>query len=111
MTLQQKLERIGTAIAEIVPNTYHYWRPQGQAPYAIWGEDGETAALSAGNRKQEQAVSGYLDYYTKTEFDPVVDQIQAALNGFDFPFGWSYVSIDYEDDTNLIHHSWDWSVA
>lgn len=111
MTLQNKLERIGAAIAAIVPNTYHYWRPLQQAPYCIWAEDSESSALNASNRKEEQAVSGWLDYYTKTEFDPAVDQIQEALNGFDFPFGWAYESIQYEEDTNLIHHSWSWSVA
>jgi len=111
MTLQQKLERIGSALAELIPNTYHYWRPVKQAPYCIWAEDSEDASLNASNKKQEQAISGWIDYYTKTEFDPVVDQIQTALNSFDFPFAWRYEDVQYEEDTNLIHHSWGWSVG
>lgn len=111
MTLQQKLERIGTALAEAIPNTYHYWRPQMAAPFCVWAEDGESSALWADDKKHEQSISGYVDYYTKTEYDPALDTIQTILNGFDFPFGWSLYTVDYEDETNLIHYQWLWSMT
>lgn len=111
MSLQTKLRQIGDALAAKVPNTYHYWRPQLQPPYCVWAEDGESGAFDGDNHKQEQAVSGYVDYYTKTEYDPAIDTIQEVLNAFDMPFTWRLDSVQYEDDTNLIHYQWTWSVA
>ena len=111
MTLQQKLKRIGDSLAVVVPNSYHYFRPQLQPPYLVWAEDGEADSFDADNHKKEQVVSGFIDYYTKEEYDPTMDTIQETLNTFDFPFGWRLASTDYEDETNLIHYSWDFSVG
>lgn len=119
MTLQQKLKRIGDALVNGLTvngkplcGVYHYWRPQMESPFCVWAEDGEDTAASADNHKQEQAVSGFVDYYTKTEYDGIIDTIQNILNGITgFPFGWRLASVQYEDDTNLIHYQWTWSVA
>ena len=105
MTLQEKLERIGSSLAELIPNTYHYWRPVKQAPYCIWAEDSENG-MEADNQKDGQAISGTIDYYTKTEFDPNVDAIQDTLNQLELP--WALNSVQYEEDTNLIHYEWTW---
>ena len=89
MTLQQKLERIGTALTDAVgDNVFHYWRPNMAAPFCVWAEDGETQPFDADNRKREQAIGGYVDYYTKTEYDPKLDDVQTALSGLsaDMPF-------------------------
>lgn len=109
MTLQQKLERLGTLLVNAVgTNVYHYWRPRLTPPYCIWAEDGEDTALDGDDHKAEQSVGGYIDYYTLTEYDPVLDTIQEALNSADFPLGWRLDSVQYEDDTNLIHYQWLW---
>lgn len=113
MTLQQKLERIGSALAAALPNVYHYWRPQMQAPFCVWAEEAEAGALNANNRKQEQVITGVVDYFTLTEYDPALDTIQdtlAALQG-ELAFGWALSSVMYEEDTNLIHYQWTWEVA
>ena len=118
MTLQAKLERIGTGLAAALAegetkycDVFHYWRPQLKAPFCVWAEDGEYDALNADDRKKEQGVSGYVDYYTKVEYDPALDVIQDTLNSFSFPFGWSLYSVQYEDETNLIHYQWTWTVV
>lgn len=115
MTLQQKLERIGTALVNGVgDNVYHYWRPNlPSGSFCVWAEDGETIPLDADNQKAEQAIGGYVDYYTKTEYDPMLDTVQDVLRGLaaDMPFGWRLDSVQYEEDTNYIHYQWTWSVA
>ena len=114
MTLQQKLERIGTALVEALgENVYHYWRPNMTAPFCVWAEDGETTPLDADNRKQEQAIGGYVDYYTKTEYDTALDAVQDTLKSIaeDVPFAWRLDSVQYEEETNIIHYQWVWSVA
>lgn len=114
MTLQQKLERIGMAlVAAVGDNVFHYWRPNMTAPFCVWQEDREDTSFHSSNVKREQAVGGVVDYYTKTEYDTANDAIQEALNGLSevMPFAWRLDSVQYEEDTNIIHYQWRWSVA
>ena len=40
----------------------------------------------------------------------MVDTIQDALNGIE-NCGWRLESVQYEDETNLIHFEWTWRIA
>lgn len=91
-------------------DVYHYWRPRLQAPFLVWAEESEGESLHTGNHKSEQVITGTIDYFTKTEYDPMVDTIQDKLNEIE-NLGWSLTSVDYEDETMLIHYSWDWEIA
>lgn len=132
MTLQTKLSRIGSALVTALTgqlpdnvevltkdipvhycDVYHYWRPQMQAPFCVWAEDGEGTSFHADDKKQEQVVTGFVDYYTKTEYDSALDVIQDTLNTLMslIPFAWVLNSVQYEEDTNLIHYEWRWELA
>lgn len=105
ISLNQKLSNFSNEIAKITGcNIYHYFRPVMNAPYILWAETGESNSLEADNGKREQAISIDVDYYTKTEFDSVIDAIQNLFvtNGFAFELS----SVAFEDDTNLIHYNW-----
>ena len=91
-------------------NVYHYWHPRLQAPYCIWAEEGEGDSLWTSNHKKEQVITGTIDYYTKQDLDPMVDIIQDRLNQIE-PLGWTLAGVIYEDETNLIHYSWDWEIV
>lgn len=106
MTLSEKLTKIATMYAGAVDNCFHYWRPVKDAPWLIWAEDGG-AELVAGNKVAEQALTGSADYFTADEFDPAVDAIQEAQNSLD-GFIWSLNSVQYEEETELIHFEWLW---
>lgn len=108
-SLQSKLRQIGTALAAVTPRCWHYWRPVKDVPCIIWAEDGEEGAAYADDHKTEQTISGTADLFTKMEFDPLLDDVQAALDGLGL--AWALNSVQYEDDTALIHYSWTWSVA
>ena len=106
MSMQSNLKKIRDALVSINGlNVYHYFRPKLQAPYCIWAEDAEASALHSSNHKQEQCISGTIDYYTLQEYDNTVDLIQEKLNTIE-NCGWSLNSIQYEDETNLIHYEW-----
>lgn len=105
--LQAKLEPIGAAFAAIVQNSYHYWRPNINAPFLVWAED-QDVGFEANNVHEEQAIQGTVDYFTKQEFDPAIDAIQKALD--DLGASWYLNSVQYEDETNLIHYEWVWGV-
>ncbi len=88
---------------------YHYEKAEDcSVPYAVWQEDGEDSSFHANNRKEEQTIMGSLDYFTQEEFDSVVDDIQETLNGI---CAWTLDSVQYEDETKLIHYSWRWELV
>lgn len=109
MMLSDKIKRVRDAFAQLDGiNLYHYWRPKMEPPFLVWQETGEATSFDANNSKREQAIEGSADYYTLTEYDATIDAIQDALNGLGV--GWVLTSVDYEDETNLIHYSWTWQV-
>lgn len=88
-------------------NLYHYWRDNPTVPYVIWQEDGEDVSEYGDNVKLTQQLTGSIDFYTKTEFDPIIDDLQAAMNEFE-GFGWDLEEVTFETDTGLIHYHWAW---
>ncbi len=107
MTYQEKVKWISECHKGVIPNVWHYFRPKQTPPYALWQEDGANIH-HANNGAAEFAVTGTTDYFSKTEFDPAVDDIQAMFekNGF----AWTLNSVQYEEDTGLIHFEWAWEV-
>ena len=106
-----KLNKVKEALTSIDGlKVYHYWHPKLKAPYCIWQEDSEGESLHSNNEKSEQVIDGTIDYYTLKEFDPNVDNIQEALKNAE-GIGWRINSVQYEDETNLIHYEWSFSVA
>lgn len=107
MTYQQKVKWIAECHKAVIPTVWHYFRPKQTPPYALWQEDGGSFFFADNNAK-ESHVTGSTDYFTKTEFDPMVDEIQKMLteNGF----AWTLNSIQYEEETGLIHYEWVWEV-
>ena len=104
------IKRILVAADPDLP-VYHYQRPARESldRYVVWAEDSETNSLNANNRKEQQQVRGTIDLYTLQEFDPAVDLIQEGLNTSE-GVGWVLSSVQYEDETNLIHYEWTFAV-
>lgn len=108
-SLQAKLRQIGVALAGVTQKTYHYWRPVKDVPCLIWAESGEEDSFHSNNRKSEQRIIGTVHMFTKTEFDTLLDDVQEALEGLGLT--WSLESVQFEDETNLIHYEWSWGVT
>lgn len=111
MSFTQKVDIIRNALLGIEDETipiYHYWRSSKDTRYIIWQEDGEVA-LQSGNHKAEQGATGTIDLFTKKENDACFDMIQKVLNETE-NVSWYYDGTDYEEDSNLIHHNWRWTV-
>jgi hypothetical protein len=106
MSRQATLEQLRDALLTIdgLP-VFHYFKPsEVKDRYCIWAEDTEATSLQADNIKSIQQLQGTIDLYSKQEFDPAVDAIQEALNASQI--GFYQNSIQYEDETGLIH--WEW---
>lgn len=110
MTLQSKLIRVRDALTGIDGLTvYHYWRYIDNPPCVIWQENTEPSALQADLHKREQAIGGTVDFFTKTEYDPLVDAIQDALNQIE-SFYFTLDDVQFEEETMMIHYSWTWRI-
>jgi len=87
----------------------HYGAHKKSDRYIVWAEEGEGESLDADNQKEVQTITGTIDFYSKTENDVAVKRIQAVLNSSE-DVAWSLNSVQYEDDTEFIHHEWLWQV-
>lgn len=108
-SLQDKLRQMGVAFASVTPECYHYFRPVKKVPCLIWAESGEENSFHSNDRKSEQRIAGTVDLFTKTEFDPLADDVQNVLDQLGVT--WRLESVQYEEETNLIHMEWSWGVA
>ena len=105
MSINTKLSAFADKLRTITGcNLYHYFRPVMNVPYLLWAETGEANSLNADNGKREQAIAIDVDYYTKNEFDSVIDEIQNLF--IDNNIAFELTSVAFEDSTNLIHYSW-----
>lgn len=103
------LERLRGALAACGERVYRYAAaPNTAPPYLVWGEDGDND-LSADDRHAERCWTGTVDLYTRTEDDPLTRAVPAALEGVGA--AWSLNSVQYEEDTGLIHYEWVWEAV
>ena len=103
------LADLKAALLSVTSNVYHYDATGAKGKYIVWAEDGQADAVWADGKMQEQTITGTIDYFTKTEYDPNFNAIQTALNGI----GISYTlnSIQYETDTKYIHYEWVFEIG
>lgn len=110
LTIAEKLKKIKAALVSVSGKVYHYTKPDNvKAGYIVWAESSENQSFSADNRKQEQKIVGYIDLYTQIEFDPLADAVQNALLNVD-GCGFDLITVQYEDETKLIHYTWEFWV-
>ena len=99
------LNDLKNLLLSIGPPVFHYFAAGQTRAYIVWAEDGEADSVHADGQKIERAITGTIDYFTKTEDDPVVKQIETALDRAD-GLAWYLNSIQYEQDTGYIHYEW-----
>lgn len=99
------LNDLKNLLLSIGPPVFHYFAAGQTVPYIVWAEDGEADSVHADGQKVERAITGTIDYFTKSENDPIVRQIEAALDGHD-GLAWELNSVQYENGTGYIHYEW-----
>ena len=65
--------------------------------------------MEADDRKQEYSISGYIDFFTREENDPVVDMVSERLKSAEIAF--SLNEVEYEEETKYIHYIWRFEVV
>ena len=105
----EKLQKVKDALLTVTDAVFHYFAKDKPDRYIVWAESGEVNSLEADNRKQEQTIGGTIDYFTKTDFDPNIDDIQNALKSAEISF--LLESVQYEEETGYIHYEWKFEVV
>lgn len=100
-------EKIIAAHAAVTDEFKHYELLK-SSRYFCWQEYGGNDML-ADNRHAETVIAGSTDLFTKQDFDPWFDEIQAAFDAHGI--AWEYEATQYEEETKIIHHSWTWEVT
>lgn len=102
--MQTKLRDFGIAMATVVTSLYHYFAPDNQsASYAVWCEYAGSDLLGD-NSHTESGMGIDFDFFTKTEFDAVIDNIETKFDALGVY--WELSSIQYERETGFIHYHW-----
>ena len=102
------LDRVKRALLTVSENVGHYEALKETPPYIVWAEE-RGNDLEADNVHAERGWTGTVDLFTKTENDPLVEAVGEALSSAGI--AWYLNSVQFEDDTGLIHHEWVWEVA
>lgn len=109
MKTQDKIRKIRDTLLTVSDNVYHYLGLKTGGNYIVYAEDSGNNDSSGDNKKTSQAIQGTIDYFTKTEFDPIVDEIQDALNDQGISFFLN--SVQFEEEIEYIHWEWVWEIG
>lgn len=102
------LSLIKNAMIDLTDKAYHYYAPPNEEPpYIVWAEDSANDFI-ADNKHIEIVMGGTIDLFTLDENDPLMEEIPRALNGI--PCAWYLNSVQYEEDTKLVHCEWVFEV-
>lgn len=104
-----KIKVIPEILLTVSENVGHYEAFQKKDQYIVWAEDSEGSSVEGDGHKTNQSIQGTIDYFTKQDMDPKVDEIQAALKAACISFYLN--SVQYEEETEYIHYEWVWEVA
>lgn len=102
--MMSSLNAVMTALLTVSDNVYHYEAFDQADRYIVWAEDSEFSSLETDGYKAGQMVEGTIDYYTRSEDDENIKKIPKALNAA--RIGWTLNSVQFEDETRLIHYEW-----
>lgn len=100
-------ERIIAAHVAVTDSVSHAERLTSNR-YFVWQETGSSDLL-AGNGHGERVMTGTTDFYTKQTFDPWAEALEESMTRHGI--AWQLISIDYEEETEFFHYSWDWEAA
>lgn len=103
------LKKIPDTLLALLPDKVYHFKAVGASyPYVVWAEESPGAPMMANNKHAELVITGSIRYYTMTEFDVTVDDIQKALDNAGVANRLTQIS--YNQDTDIIEYWWDWEV-
>ena len=104
------LEKLGAALAATqLPFAFASWSKAPAGDYGVYTPDG-AHDLEADDRHAEQAVTGTVDYFTRSMGGAAKAAIEAALDTVE-GLAWALNSVQYESDSGYLHLEWAFEAA
>ena len=107
--MTEQITRVRDALKNALSSVFHYTAFQSPPPYAVWQEETEGESVHGNDGKDIQVIQGSIDFFTATDLDPLVDKIQEELSAKKISYRLN--SVQYEEETGLIHYEWIWEVG
>ena len=92
-----------------IPLAEYAWDVRPSEDYLVIAIDGEAASLQADGQKINQAPQGTIDLFSSSNDRTKMLAVQSVLNLLD-GCAWYLNSVQYEDDTRLLHWEWVFSL-
>ncbi|WP_105303098.1 hypothetical protein [Anaerolactibacter massiliensis] len=106
VSVSEKLKIVRNVLVNVGGDiVFHYRRPAGTKRFVVWQEDAQETALHVNNASKEIVLTGTIDFFTPNEFDTLIDDITAAFSQSQRVKA-QINSVQYEDQTGLIHYEW-----
>lgn len=101
-------------LARLLENTgifTHFWwdRPPACGDYGVYAENGAND-LEADGRHIERATSGTIDLFCRSDESENPASVESILESVEC-CAWYLTSIQYEEETGLVHYEWAFEVA
>ena len=99
-----------TALKQLnIPLAEYAWDVRPNTDYLVIGIDSEADSLEADGKKVNQSPQGTVDLFTYNNDRTLMQSVQNVLDTFD-GCAWYLNSVQYEDDTRLLHWEWVFSL-
>ena len=104
------MDRITTALSATGYKYAHFaWNHAPNSTYLVYAED-EAIPLRADEHQAERIMHGTIDCFTRDDSGAPLTTVESQLNTID-NFSFKLNSIQFEEETGLIHYEWEWSLA
>lgn len=87
----------------LIPFAAYGWDHAPAGTYGVVSLEGQEESLPGDDRINAQSIRGSIDLYVKGVGTDAPQAVQDAINGV---VAWRLNSVQYEDDTGLVH--WEW---
>lgn len=93
-----ELQKLGSFAA-------YAWSHASADNYGVIAVDGQNA-LRAGDKLAEKVPEGTIDWFTRSPASTMPGEVESLLDRLGA--SWYLNSVQYEDDTGLLHYEWVW---
>ena len=103
-------EQLINALKQLnIPLAEYAWDVRPDKDYLVIAIDSEANSLEADGKKVNQAPQGTIDLFTYSNDRETMLAVQGVMDAFD-GCAWYLNSVQYEDDTRLLHWEWVFSL-
>lgn len=81
------------------------WSPAPADNYGVIAIDGQNA-FRAGDKLAEKVPEGTIDWFTRSPASTMPGEVESLLDRLGA--SWYLNSVQYEEDTGLLHYEWVW---